>query len=90
MLNNVPGVKTPEATIRDHVGYLRRLDREGALVMCGPFTDHAGGLVIVKAASKEDAARIAEADPFVKSGVRSFEVRTWELSCEENNHLGMG
>lgn len=79
-----------EAVIRAHVAHLKRLDAEGRLVLCGPFKDHKGGMVIVKAESYAAAKEIAEADPFVKEGVETYELRTWELSCEENNHLGMG
>lgn len=83
-------VPMTEPVIRAHVAHLKRLDQQGKLVMCGPFNDHKGGMVIVKAESLEEAKEIAEADPFVRQGVESYELRTWELSCEENNHLGMG
>jgi len=79
-----------EVLIRAHVAFLRKLDKEEKLVMCGPFTNCKGGMVIIKASGLEEATRVAESDPFVSEGVRTFEVRTWELSCEENNHMGMG
>lgn len=90
LLNTVDGSSTTESLIRAHVAFLRKLDSEGKLVMCGPFTDFKGGMVIIKAANVEDATRVAQSDPFVSEGVRTFEIRTWELSNEENNHLGMG
>ncbi|WP_413574673.1 YciI family protein [Bdellovibrio sp. HCB290] len=74
-------------TIFRHVEHLRKLDAEGTLVLCGPFTDHAGGMVVVNAANKEEAEKIAKADPFVVEGVRTYEVRTWLLACAENNYL---
>ena len=90
MLNTIPGVSTPEGLISGHIRYLRALDQAGKLVLCGPFADHRGGMVIIKAASEAEANAIAQTDPFVAEGVRDFEVRTWLLSCEENNHLGRG
>lgn len=84
------GKPMTEALIRAHVEHLKKLDAERRLVLCGPFKDHPGGMVVVKAASKEEARAVAEADPFVKEGVETYELRTWELSCAENNHLGMG
>lgn len=89
-LNTVEGKKASEELIRNHISFLRKLDREEKLVMCGPFTDRRGGMIVLKAASIEEAKQIAANDPFVQEGVRSFEVRSWELSCEENNHMGMG
>jgi len=47
-------------------------------------------MIVLRAASFEEAKQIAADDPFVREGVRSFQVRSWELSCEENNHMGMG
>ncbi|OIO06249.1 MAG: hypothetical protein AUJ52_12595 [Elusimicrobia bacterium CG1_02_63_36] len=84
------GKPMTEAVIRAHVAHLKRLNDEGRLVLCGPFKDFKGGMVVVKADSYEEAKAIAEADPFVKEGVETYELRTWELSCRENNHMGMG
>ncbi|MBI2519505.1 MAG: hypothetical protein HYV97_03785 [Bdellovibrio sp.] len=79
-----------EPLIRQHVKYLRELELQGQLVLCGPFKDYSGGMVIIKAASLDEAHEIARHDPFVLEGAETFEIRTWLLSCEENNHLGMG
>jgi len=77
------------AIIREHVKHLQELERRGQLVMCGPFSDYPGGMVIVRANSREEAVLIAEEDPYVRSGIRSYEVRTWSLSHEGNRHLGI-
>lgn len=90
MLDNVPGVMTTESVIRAHVAYLRELDRDGELVMCGPFTDYRGGMVVIRAKDRAHAERQARRDPFVTEGVRTYEIRSWLLSTEANNHLGMG
>lgn len=90
LLSLVPGKKLTEPLIKEHVQFLKGLEREGRLVLCGPFTDYNGGMIIIKASSLEEAADIAASDPFVRSEVETFEVRTLELSCEENNHMGFG
>ena len=79
-----------EELVRAHVAHLKQLDQKGQLVLCGPFQEGKGGMVIVRVESLEQAKAIAEADPFVSSGVETYEIRTLEVSCEENNHLGMG
>ena len=89
-LSMIEGTKASEKIIRNHVCFLRELDKQGKLVMCGPFSDGKGGMLILKADSLEEAKRIALKDPFVLTGIRRFDVRGWELSCEENNHMGMG
>jgi len=90
LLEELPGVATPRQTVHAHVQHLKKLDREGKLVMCGPFMNYKGGMVIINVPDIEGATQIAEADPFVKEGVRTYTLRSWELSCEDNNHLGMG
>ncbi|MBI4678193.1 MAG: flavin reductase [Elusimicrobia bacterium] len=79
-----------EALVRRHVAHLKDLDRRGRLVLCGPFQDHEGGMVIVRADSLDEARAMAEADPFVREGAETYGLRAWELSCEENDHMGMG
>ncbi|KOP82998.1 YciI family protein [Cytobacillus solani] len=84
------GKKLTEPVIREHISFLRKLDEKNQLVLCGPFLDYKGGMVIIRATSMEEAKAIAEADPFITSGLESYEIRTMEVSSEENNHLGMG
>lgn len=89
-LNLVTNTKTSPEIIKEHVAYLRELDASGKLFMAGPFSDDKGGMIILNARDIKEAFKIASEDPFVKQGVRQFEVRKWHISCEENNHLGMG
>ncbi len=77
---------TPEA-IQAHVDHLKKLDEDGALLVCGPFTDWDGGMMVLRASSKEAATEIARRDPFVKDGFENYEVRTLNRACAENNFL---
>ncbi|MBI5629390.1 MAG: hypothetical protein HY921_00740 [Elusimicrobia bacterium] len=90
ILLNKTGKPMTRDLLAGHIQHLRDLDRKGQLVLCGPFQDNGGGMLIVKAPSCEEARRIAESDPFISSGFENYELRTWELSCEENDHLGAG
>jgi len=90
LLNEVTNKTTTREIVLAHVQYLKTLDKKGQLVMCGPFTNYAGGMVIIKAVTFDEAKLVAENDPFVREGFRTYEIRICELSCEENNHMGMG
>ncbi len=74
------------AVIGDHLMYQVQLEAQGILYAAGPmWTDDeqswtGEGLVVVKAASKEEATAIAENDPMHKSGARSFRVRPWLIN----------
>lgn len=90
LLTPRPAAALTDSLIRAHVAYLRRLDAAGRLELSGPFGGPPGGMVIVRADSLEEAHAVAAADPFVVAGVEDFEVRTWHLCCEANNHMGFG
>lgn len=84
MKNSVP---LNEAIIMDHVAHLRELDRQGRLVLCGPFEDYPGGMVVFLAEDLAEATRIANSDPFVASGYKTFELRTLAVANAGNNYL---
>jgi uncharacterized protein YciI len=68
----------------EHLEYMIALEKKGVLFASGPLSDAEGtmrgdGLTILRAASVEEARRIAETDPFFVAGLRSFELREWTL-----------
>lgn len=52
-----------------HLAGLAPLNREGKVILAGPFTDQAGSLIIIEADSIEEAQRIAREDPYTIHGV---------------------
>lgn len=90
LLDQIEGVEATKEQIKEHIQFLRKLEKDDVLELAGPFTDYPGGVVIIKARSLDEATKIANSDPFVKNKLRRLEIRTLELSHEENNHLGMG
>jgi uncharacterized protein len=81
------GAATPDqigAHLPQHLEYMIGLEKAGVLFASGPLADSEGkmrgdGLTIVRAASSADARKIAERDPFVINGLRSFELREWTV-----------
>jgi uncharacterized protein len=76
------GGASPEAIaehLPSHLEYMIGLEKKGVLFASGPLAEadgqmHGDGLTIVRAARE-----IAEADPFVVQGLRSFELREWTV-----------
>lgn len=89
LLANTPGQTRTFEHVQAHVQHLTELERDNRLVLCGPFADFPGGMVIIRADSLEEAQALAEQDPFVASGVSGYEVRTWQMSNTGNGHLGV-
>jgi uncharacterized protein len=78
---------TPEklkALLPAHLEYMIGLEKRGMVFASGPLSDGAGpptgaGLTILRVGSAEAAREIAEADPFVQSGLRTFELKEWTI-----------
>lgn len=67
-----------------HLEYMIGLEKRGVVFASGPLSDGAGppngaGLTILRAASAEEARALAEADPFVTNGLRTFELKEWTI-----------
>lgn len=78
---------TPEklkALLPAHLEYMIALEKRGVLFASGPLADGAGppdgaGLTVLRVKSAVEARAIAEADPFVASGLRSFDLKEWTI-----------
>ena len=72
------------AHLPQHLEYMIGLEKRGVLFASGPLADAEGktrgdGLTIVRATSAAEARKIAEQDPFVVNGLRTYEVREWTV-----------
>lgn len=68
-----------------HLNYMIDLEKRGLLFASGPFL--AGkdllpgtGMTILRAGSFEEAEALAREDPLNKHGLRTFEVRSWQMN----------
>jgi uncharacterized protein YciI len=78
-----PGPRLKEV-LSDHLRYMIDLEKKGLVFASGPLTEEGGeprgeGLTILRAANAAEARMIAEADPFYREGLRTFEVRAWTV-----------
>jgi uncharacterized protein len=64
---------------KDHLAHLTKMADEGKMVIAGPFLDDGStrGICIYDVATLEEAKQLAEADPAVKAGRLTVEVRPW-------------
>ncbi len=78
---------TPEklkALLPAHFEYMIDLEKRGVVFASGPLSDGAGppngaGLTILRTKSAQEARKLAEADPFVVNGLRTFEIKEWTV-----------
>ncbi len=74
-----------DALVQEHVQWLLRLERDGVLFVSGPLLDGpdvgpGSGVTVLRAADRGAAHAIAEQDPFVRAGLRTFVVYRWQLN----------
>jgi uncharacterized protein YciI len=67
----------------DHLLYLFEIQRRGQLLGSGPLdldVDRISGICILYAPSREEAERIAHAEPYHQAGWRTNTVQSWQLN----------
>ena len=80
----VPDAGKPIDEIRqEHFAYLSDLEGRGILLAAGPFMDsdgsrHGAGMMILRAASLEEADAIAAEEPYRKHGIRTHSMTPWQ------------
>jgi uncharacterized protein len=102
MVRSVPhpdtGADAIQACVEEHVAWMLELERLGLLLASGPLlsgpgTQPGSGMTILRAPDEAAARRIASDDPFVRNGLRSFELFQWRLnegSIQVRVRLGTG
>jgi uncharacterized protein YciI len=76
-----PGLKD----VRDrHHAYIDGLDRDGILVAHGACRDDSGrregpGMIVFRAATRDEAEKIAFAEPYTLAGLRKLVLLPWQL-----------
>lgn len=82
----VSGLGAVLEQMEGHLAFQVGLERDGVMFAAGPMWTDDGeqwegdGLVVVRAATLEDAVKIAERDPMHRSGARSFTIRPWLIN----------
>ena len=78
-----------EAAVVRHVDNIRQLDDDGNLELCGVLRKCPGfaGLVILKAASYEEAEELCKREPLVTEGYVTYKLMSLQVGNKENNYL---
>jgi uncharacterized protein YciI len=77
-----PDPATAERLQAEHMAYMTERNKEGRLILAGPFVrgGSRAGLVVYRAASADEAKRFAEGDPMVKAGRLAIEMHEWHIA----------
>lgn len=70
--------------LEEHKAYLQHHIDIGNIFAKGPFTDHSGGLIILKTDSLEAAQAIMDGDPVSVNKTRKITLKQWKSTLMEN------
>jgi uncharacterized protein YciI len=66
-----------DAALADHLAWLKAGHEAGRFLAWGPREPRDGGLIFVKAASREEAERLLATDPFMIEGLADLTIIQW-------------
>lgn len=69
--------------VGEHVAYFQEQLKAGKVAMGGPFLGERGGMMVLNVATREEAEKIAQDDPAIKSGLLAVRVRHWLVPFKE-------
>lgn len=95
ILKTGPNTTSDEAVINEsfkgHMANINRLVKEGKLVVAGPLGENAnnyrGIFILSNIKSTEDAKKMLQTDPAIKSGLLDYEIFTWYGSAALSEYL---
>ena len=79
--------KINKAMVIKHVEYIRKLDDDGKLMLCGATKGYPGvaGMVVLNAESYEEAEAICKSEPFVTEGYATYKLFSLRVGNRDNN-----
>ena len=80
----IKGKSIFQQNLLEHGNYMAELLKKGILIYGGPFTDDAGGMVIISVDSEKDAKAIIEKDPGITKKVFTAKCHPWMIAFKES------
>lgn len=77
-----------QALMEQHFAYWKDLNEKNVCIFGGPVLDRRGvyGILVVRAASEDEARALGNADPSVKGGVNKIEVAEMSVAFVPQHH----
>lgn len=66
-------------TLDQHLAWMQRMHEEGRIVISGPAPEKKLGMYLIRAASREEAEKIASGDPYTVAGHTRFDLLQWDI-----------
>lgn len=74
--------------LKKHVAYLKQLTQENHLLICGPFVDGSGAMLILQAECRLNVVKLIQSDPFIQNKFYSnYAITEFYKADNANNFL---
>ncbi|ABS64266.1 YCII-related [Parvibaculum lavamentivorans DS-1] len=71
-----------EQALGPHAEFMQRLMDDGRLLAAGPLLETNGGLAVIRARDRDEAAELLAADPAIAGGIFTAEVNSWFVTFD--------
>lgn len=80
LLTYIQPLDAVDRHMKAHMVYLRECYKAKVFITSGRRVPRTGGVILARAPSKEDLTRVVEKDPFITSGVATYEIIEFKTS----------
>jgi uncharacterized protein len=88
ILNEKSNQRLDDNLLHKHVEHLKQLTQDGHLLVCGPFVDDSGAILVLQAANASDIEALIQEDPFIQEKFYgSYSITEFYKADASNNYL---
>ncbi len=66
-------------SLDQHLVWMKQQHESGNVLFSGPTPDRKFGIYVIRAASRQEAEKIAGADPYTAAGLCTYDLYEWEV-----------
>jgi uncharacterized protein YciI len=88
ILNEKSSQRIDDNLLHKHIEHLKQLTQDGHLLICGPFVDNSGAMLVFQAASDADVEALIQTDPFIQENFYGrYSITEFYKADASNNYL---
>lgn len=88
MLKNKSNEKLQDELLKQHIEHLKELEAQNHLLICGPFCDDSGAMLVLQADSLTEIEKLIQADPFIQDKYYGdYSITEFYKADSSNNYL---
>lgn len=88
ILNEKSNQRLDDKLLREHIEHLKSLTQKAHLLVCGPFSDDSGAMLVLQATDASTVEALIRADPFIQEKFYGgYSITEFYKADASNNYL---